>query len=689
MSPLAKTLNVRRRIPNIYHFVFGLRPQTKPFHLLHYLCLASCLAVNKPERLFVHLKNEPFGPLWDAIRPRIEVLPISDEDLVFDLPYADEFMRQYAYAHVADFVRLRILLRHGGVYADMDTIFVAPTPECLFDAPCVMGHERVVDDNTSGLSGSLCNALIMAEPQAEFIRLWLQRMPAAFDGSWSNHSTFLPFALATQHPELIRVEPEASFFALDWTAQGIADLFERDVPLPPGCFSLHLWAHLWQDFARRDFSRFSEEQLSPAYVAHAETTYARLARRFLPEGLAPSLAEYARETSAWEARLRSEAPAPDTSAAAAKPRAALLCAVVPDPHGVGLARRAYRWLFELSRTHTPCLFLLCDPQQPVPEYAFPVEVTRLGRPGSSTPRKLEDWIDLGEELGARLAELPGPVPDRVVVFRAYLHDVAQRLPVAWRDRAELDCDDWEAATRLSIARISLLHGRFREARRVFRNAVRYAWAEREIFRSYRVIYVSAAEDARRLRMLTGLDRFRAMPNSIIERAGFQPAPRVDHRTLLFVGALHYPPNDDALRWFGKSILPRLRDLLPDVRVIAAGRAEEGLQRRLARDGIEYVHAPADLVPLYAQAAVIIAPLRGGGGTKIKVLEAWQHQRALVATPHALRGLSARDGVEALVASTPAAFARACFRLLTDAEFSARLATNASALLRERYLFEAP
>lgn len=286
------------RIPNTYHFVFGLRPQTEPFHLLHYLCLASCLQVNRPDRVVVHLHNQPHGPLWERIRPRIEVQQIPEHELRIDLDYQDDYIRRFAYAHVSDFIRLRVLHEQGGIYADMDTLFVAPPPAALFDESCVMGHERVDVGAPSSPEGSLCNALIMAEPGSPFVRTWIERMPGAFDGSWSNHSTFLPYRLSREFPEWIRVEPESRFFSLDWTREGIAGLFEQDRTLPPDATSLHLWAHLWWDVDRRDMSDFDHTQLTPEYVARARTTYARLARPHLPPGLAPSA------LGRWLRRLR-------------------------------------------------------------------------------------------------------------------------------------------------------------------------------------------------------------------------------------------------------------------------------------------------------------------------------------------------------------------------------------------------
>jgi len=200
-------------------------------------------------------------------------------------------------------LRLQVLLAHGGVYADMDTLFLRPPPPPLFRQACVMGRERL--DTTvpqAAAGGSLCNALIMAEPNADFLRRWLERLPDAFDGSWSGHATFLPYALSRRHPELIHVEPEASFYPFDWTPDGIAALFERRAEVPEATLSLHLWAHLWWDRARRDVSRFSAERLTAGYVRHADTTYAQLARRFLPRGREQSWLRYRTELAREQAR---------------------------------------------------------------------------------------------------------------------------------------------------------------------------------------------------------------------------------------------------------------------------------------------------------------------------------------------------------------------------------------------------
>jgi polysaccharide biosynthesis protein PslH len=670
-----------RRIPNIYHFVFGLRPQNEPFHLLHYLCLASCAAVNKPDRIILHLRNEPWGELWDLIRPKIEIAPIPDSELELPLAYRDETIKKFSYAHVADFIRLRALYEQGGVYADMDTLFVAPPPPELFAQSCVMGLERVDVDAPSKPEGSLCNACIMAEPQAPFIAKWRELMPAAFDGSWSNHSTFLPYRLSREFPDLIRVEPESRFFGFDWTREGVSQLFEQDCASPPGAVSFHLWAHLWWDVDRTDVSTFNRTLLTPDYVAHAPTTYARLARRFLPPAMAPSA------PSGGDGAQ----PTAVTAQGEGTGRAVLLTHVVPDPNGVGLARRAWRWATELAAERPLDILLVAPHQPPAPAYPLPGVlhfIQRAGPPLSS--RGIADWIDTDRNVADILSRLPGPPPDRIVVFRFYLHDIAALLPPAWRSKAEIDCDDWEAGTRWSLAAIAFRRGDYSMARRRLGEAMRYARLERKILPSYARVHVSAWEDARWLRRLTGARNIVASPNRIVAEPGLTPSPlRAGSRMLLFVGALFYPPNEDALLWFGEAVLPELRRLAPDVRIVAAGSAEEPLRRRLAGFGIEHVHAPEDLAPLYAEAAAVIAPLRGGGGTKLKVLEAWQHERPLVATSHAMRGIEAQPGRHVLIADRPRDFARACALVLSDRGLAARLGREGGVLVRKAYTIAAP
>lgn len=266
--------------------MFGLKKQTEPFHLCFYLCIESCYRVNQPDRIYFYYHHEPFGSYWKLAKKR--VIPVR-VDLVpfvsrFHYGFKNRGCKKYSYAHHSDFIRLEKLIEHGGVYADIDTIFVQKIPPFLFEKPFVLGRENdVFCQTTRRIRPSLCNALIMSRKGAEFARLWSENMASTFDGSWSNHSTFLPQKLSEKYPELIHIEPSRSFYKHMWTREGIWTLLEGCDTDYEGVFSMHLWSHLWWSEKRRDFSDFHSGMLMEKYIQEVDTTYNLVARRFLPK----------------------------------------------------------------------------------------------------------------------------------------------------------------------------------------------------------------------------------------------------------------------------------------------------------------------------------------------------------------------------------------------------------------------
>ena len=183
-------------IPHNFHFVFGLKQQKEPFHLLYYLCLASCLAIEKPDQIFFHYQHEPFGPYWEKIKPKLVCRKIEPSGWIQKFAYHQDNHSPFRYAHLADVARLEILLEEGGFYADIDFLFVKPFPADWFSKSCIMGEETA----PGKAEGSLCNAFIGAEARAPFLQLWQERFFDAFDGTWSNHSTLLPYRLSKEFP---------------------------------------------------------------------------------------------------------------------------------------------------------------------------------------------------------------------------------------------------------------------------------------------------------------------------------------------------------------------------------------------------------------------------------------------------------------------------------------------------------
>lgn len=273
------------RVPRHVHFVFGLRPQTEAFALPYYLALASCLEVNRPERVTLYYHHEPWGPWWDRIKGELELERVALVPLVANASVTAPEAR-FRYAHHADWIRLEKLFAHGGVYADIDTLFVNPIPAALYERRFVIGQEAPLGDTQL----SLCNALMLAEPGSELVRRWLAAFGDAFDGSWTAHSCRLVTELAAAHPELVHIEPERTFAAHAHTKAGVRTLMtglDRDTT---GIASLHLWNHLWWDWDQVWRTTLWGGLLSEDWIRAVDTTYTVLARRFLPPGPAPSKA---------------------------------------------------------------------------------------------------------------------------------------------------------------------------------------------------------------------------------------------------------------------------------------------------------------------------------------------------------------------------------------------------------------
>ena len=160
-------------------------------------------------------------------------------------------------------------------------------------------------------------------------------------------------------------------------------------------------------------------------------------------------------------------------------------------------------------------------------------------------------------------------------------------------------------------------------------------------------------------------------------------------TLLFVGFLGYEVNIDALQFLVRDILPRIRGQRRDARLVVAGRSPTTEVRALARDpAVELVADAPTLEPLYRAARAVVAPLRQGGGTRIKVLEAMARGKPLILTPIAAEGLDVTDGREAFIEHESAQFAARCVHLLEDGAVATEMGLRGRRMWQELHRPEA-
>jgi glycosyltransferase involved in cell wall biosynthesis len=200
------------------------------------------------------------------------------------------------------------------------------------------------------------------------------------------------------------------------------------------------------------------------------------------------------------------------------------------------------------------------------------------------------------------------------------------------------------------------------------------------------VYLCSVADQLRL-----LDQIPGARTVVIPNAAdveyYQPRatdPASDERTVIFFGHLSYFPNIDGVTYFVQEIWPRVTQVHPKARLkIIGGQAPRSLLD-LARPGIELTGFVPDLRPHLAAAAAVVVPLRLGGGTRLKIVEAMAMGKAIVSTSLGVEGIEAVPGRDLLVGDQPAAFARAVNLLLAEPSFAARLGQSARQLAVRRY-----
>lgn len=373
--------------------------------------------------------------------------------------------------------------------------------------------------------------------------------------------------------------------------------------------------------------------------------------------------------------------------------ALLLTSVLPLPGGSGRALRAWHWLQDLARDYRVRVVLVREePVQEAIPVGYPAESVEVvgarmthgwrRRAGLALPllavlshRFVSEWW-WPHSLHDRLERADGNESvARIVAFRLYLHDVAQAVAKRYPGAiVDMDMDDLESSTRWSVAGASFRMGHYRDAWRSLSIGLQYRIAERCLGRSYRIGYLAAGNDLKYAPRIA--DATASQPNRMQASDFFIPQPAAGEIRLLFVGTLNYPPNEEAVRFLIRDVVPRLTDAIGDHwRLRIVGRyASSGLRDLLkAIPRVELIDNADTLDEYYKDCHVVLAPIQAGGGTKIKVLEAFSYCRPVIATKHGVRGLESRAGVHYLHAETSVEFVSAIARLASDRELAERIA----------------
>jgi len=211
-------------------------------------------------------------------------------------------------------------------------------------------------------------------------------------------------------------------------------------------------------------------------------------------------------------------------------------------------------------------------------------------------------------------------------------------------------------------------------------------AEDRCLATYDAVWVCSETDRRELLSRKPRAEIEMIPNSVVLP---ETSPVLDDHPevrLLFVGALRYGPNQDGIVWFCTEILPRIRVSSPrKVKLTIVGfnpppevKALESAGDIVVTGGVESV------APYYRESDIVIAPIRYGSGTRIKILEAMSHRRPVMSTALGAEGIDVTPGEDIMISDKPEAFAASCLELIKNLGQRQRVAQLGRRLIEEKY-----
>jgi len=374
------------------------------------------------------------------------------------------------------------------------------------------------------------------------------------------------------------------------------------------------------------------------------------------------------------------------SEGARKPELLYVSPVIPGMTGNGLAMRAGMVLEALSALYR--ISLLVVPCYPAIDQEIPDQLLKFCHRTAIVPRD-DDVQRRVADAGRAFQE---HTFDTIHAFRLATLPFARRCfdRAGGRVRFHLDLDDIESKTHRRIANLHESAGNVAEAESEKAWSRRSLLLETAAFQIFHRIYVCSEADKQEL-LQRGRAEVQVLKNAV--RLPAKVGPRSFRSgevfRLLFVGTLGYYPNQDAMRYFCAKILPILQQRAEhSFRVdIVGAYPPESLQRLKSRE-VCVIGTVCDVQPWYEECHAVIVPIRAGGGSRIKILEAFSYQRPVITTSIGIEGIEAESNRHALIEDTAEGFAEACIRLMSDSECANRLVQNSTDLLTTSYTSEA-
>jgi sugar transferase (PEP-CTERM/EpsH1 system associated) len=372
-----------------------------------------------------------------------------------------------------------------------------------------------------------------------------------------------------------------------------------------------------------------------------------------------------------------------------------LCHRIPYPPDKGDKIRAFHQLRAIAAHHEIDLFTLADDaadlehEAALKQYCRTVKTARLNAKLARlrslpylltrTPLTLPYFYsgELAREVRRAIA---GRAYDRIFVYcsaMAQYVDAAGSIPVV-TDLVDVDSDKWTQYATFTRFPFSTVYRREGQA------LERY---EREVCARSAAVVVTTEREAELVRRIAPRAAVHVIPNGVdtgfFSRAAVPPAAAAG--VIGFTGDMSYFPNQEAVTFFARKVLPLIRQSVPEARFLIVGRSPGPEVMALAgTPGVEVTGFVPDVRAHLARMSVSVAPFSIAAGIQNKILEAMSYELPVVATPRAVQGLTAAAAAAVETAGTAEAMAGAIVRLLLQPELARERGRESRRLIAGEY-----
>jgi Glycosyltransferase sugar-binding region containing DXD motif len=250
----------KAKVPNVIHFIYPVWHNTRPLSYLNYMAVKRASVIQKPDKIKFWINKDPEPSLmWDMIKPLVEVNYIPMDGFYNGTKILWPQLQ-------SDVTRLEILYKEGGIYMDTDMLMLRPLEDQLFS------NFHMCLEPSKGEPTSACNALMISEPEASFVDIWLSHMEEALKSdTWAYGGVVKPLELAKVAPDLVTMGSNWLYCPLDlsknWlfsTDKAIIDEAKWQIQFS---FAVHAFETYWRDVVK---------DITPDWCKQNDSLFSRL-----------------------------------------------------------------------------------------------------------------------------------------------------------------------------------------------------------------------------------------------------------------------------------------------------------------------------------------------------------------------------------------------------------------------------